>query len=80
MRSRVRLETNKAAMRKMHEDGCDWTSSERLASAFRTLEIAGNAGAAEVRNTETTAGEDEIETINRSENKPATYEVALRSP
>jgi hypothetical protein len=32
------------------------------------------------RNAKATASEDEIETINGSENEPATYEVALRSP
>jgi len=60
-------------MSKAHEEGGDWTSSERLESAFLTLGIAGNAGAAE-------AGEDEIEMINGPENEPATYEAAPRSP
>jgi len=45
-------------------------SSEYLVSAFQSLGIAGAAK----------AGEDEIEMINGPENKPATYEAALRSP
>jgi hypothetical protein len=72
-RSKARLETNKAVMSKAHEEGGDWTSSERLASAFLTLGIAGSARAAE-------AGENEIETINGPENESAAYDAALRSP
>jgi len=67
-------------MCKAHEEGGDWTSSERLASAFLTLGITGNAGMAEAGNAEAPAGEDEIKTINGPENEPATYEAALRSP
>jgi hypothetical protein len=70
-RSKTRLETKKAVISKAHEEGSDWTSSERLASAFLTLGIAGSARAAEAR-------ENEIETINGPENEPATYEAALR--
>lgn len=57
---------------KAHEEGGDLVSSERLATAFLTLGIYGNA--------EATAGEEEIETINGPENEPATYAAALRSP
>jgi len=59
-------------MSKAHEEGGDWTSSQRVATAFLTLGIAEATEAAE-------AGENEIETINGPENEPATYEVALRS-
>ena len=79
-RSKARLETNAAVMRKAHEEGGDWTSLERLASAILTMGITGNAGMAKSRNAEAPAGEDEIETINGPENEPATYEAALRSP
>jgi uncharacterized protein HemY len=64
-RSKARLEMNKAVMSNAHEEGGDWTSSERLASDFLTLGIAGSARAVE-------AGEDEIETINGPEDEPAT--------
>jgi hypothetical protein len=78
---------NKAVMSKAHEEGGDWTSSERLASAFLTLGIggsagtaeAGSAGMAEAGNAVTTAGEEEIEMINGPENEPATYKAVLRS-
>jgi len=39
-RSKERLETNKAIMSKVREEGGDLTSSEHLASAFLTLGIA----------------------------------------
>jgi len=78
--SKARLDSNKAVMSKAHEEGGDWTSSERLASVFLTLGITGIAGTAEAGDAEAPAGEDEIETINGPENEPATYEAALRSP
>jgi len=56
-------------MRKAHEEGGDFTSSERLASAFLVLAI-----------TESSNDEAEAETINRPENEPTTYLAALRSP
>jgi len=61
---------NNVLMSNAHEEGGNWMSSEHLASAFLFLGIAGTAQ----------AGEDEIETINGPENKPATYDVSLRSP
>ena len=56
-------------MRKAHEEGGDFTSSERLASAFLLLAI-----------TESSNDEAEAETINRPENERTTYLAALRSP
>lgn len=58
---------NKAVMSKAHEAGGDWTSSERLASAFLTLRIAGTSKA-------------KTKTITEPENELPTYETALRSP
>jgi len=79
-RSKARLATNAAVISKAHEEGGDWTSSERLASVFLTLGITENAGMAKAGNAEAPPGEEEIETINGPENEPATYEAALRSP
>ena len=56
-------------MRKAHEEGGDFTSSERLASAFLSIAI-----------TDSSNDEAEAETINRRENKLTTYLAALRSP
>jgi hypothetical protein len=75
MRSKVRLEMNNAVMRKEHKEGVAWISSERLASAFLTLGIAGSATGRAAK-----AGENTIEMSNGPENELATYEVALRSP
>jgi len=81
-RSKERLEINNAIMSKAHEEGCDVTSSEHLASAFLLLGI-----------TETSEDEAEIQPImerdtvesatNKSldnESEPLTYRAALRSP
>jgi len=56
-------------MRKAHEEGGDFTSSECLASAFLSLAI-----------TKSSNDEADAETINRPENEPTTYLAALRSP
>ena len=73
-RSKAHLETNKAIMSKVHEEGGDVTSSDHLASAFLLLGI-------------TETSEDEIEPIIESvtiecenESEPLTYKAALRSP
>jgi len=56
-------------MRKAHEEEGNFTSSERLASAFLSL-----------ASTESSNVKAEAETINRPENEPTTYLAALRSP
>jgi len=73
---KAHLETNKAIMSKVHEEGGDVMSSERLASAFLLLGI-GNSISDDKAEIEPIIQPTTVECENESE--PLTYKAALQS-
>jgi len=76
--SKARLETNETILSKVHEEGGDMTSSERLASAFLPLLRIDDSISDDEAEIEPIIEPTTVECENESE--PLTYKAALQSP